>query len=223
MPVLGNSGAAHDEVELADRPQRSSGGREALVRKRRRHADVDQRDVRQVARDRLVQLSRVRGVRRNLHATVAQQRRYAIAHQRSVIGVATRSGRRPRPPQRTSCTVMRPARPGRLTSRASPKRRSGSPAASSRTSATPVPGPRGPAWPTDRRGPPRAPRALGPRRSHRHADRSRSPTPPRPRPRNGQPAPQCERRARDRRPRSRRSAPRSPPACCGATLICARR
>jgi hypothetical protein len=58
---------------------------QSLVGEAGRHADVDERDIGQMAGDRLVQLRRVRAGRRDLDTMVAQQRGDPVSNERRVV------------------------------------------------------------------------------------------------------------------------------------------
>jgi hypothetical protein len=62
------------------------GGHEAFVRPRRRHADVDQRDIRPVALHLAVQRVGVCGEPGHVHAALPQQGGHAVADDRGIVG-----------------------------------------------------------------------------------------------------------------------------------------
>jgi hypothetical protein len=75
-----------EHADLRERRADALRGGEPLVGVGGRHADIDERYVREVARDGLVQLGRVRDRGDDLDAVIAQQRGDAVADQCRVVG-----------------------------------------------------------------------------------------------------------------------------------------
>ena len=76
----------HEHPDVGETRADPLGRDEPLVGERRRHADVDERDVRQIARHRLVQLGGIARRGRHLDAVVPHQRRHAVTYERCVVG-----------------------------------------------------------------------------------------------------------------------------------------